>query len=414
MQAHIDKWRRIVQDYEANVTHIRGRELFHMLHDVVTHSVLQFKFQGRLVTRGWVEALIVGDTRTGKSEVATRLQQHLGLSKPIDCERASRAGVVGGIDKLGDRFAVTWGALPRQDRRMAVLDEVTGLREEDISSMSGMRSSGVAQITMIHTAETMARVRKLWLANPRTERNRKMNTYAYGVQVVPEVIGRAEDIARFDIATGASSEDVPLSMLHQKMEDVPHVYTSAAAHALVMWAWTRTPEQVVFEPGVEDRCMALAETQCHDFSSAIPLVEPGEQRIRVARLAVAISSRFHSTTDGTHLSVGEVHADLADWLLRQCYSTPAFAYDRFSKRSGKEAVGIEEAEALKINEYFGTYAHPESLIEAVSENAIRQVLGQQIGEFQGALRDMGLLRLGEKGIQPTAKWTQFVLWRERQ
>lgn len=333
MKTLIQKWETRCADLEANVTRIWQRRELHMCFDVMAHSILAFPFQGKEVVRGWVEVLVPGDTRTGKSEVATRLCEHMGMSRPLDCERVSMPGVVGGIDKLySGQYNVVWGAVPRHDRMALVLDEFGGLTPEQISSMSGIRSSGRAEITKIHAESTMARVRKMMLCNMRTS-GRSIHDFTFGVTVIPPIIGKPEDVARFDFALCVSAAEVPLEVLNQKHPPVvKQVFTPAADRAALQWAWTRRPADVEWESGAEDRVMDVANHMCKDFHPMIPLVEPGEQRIKVARVSAALAALFVST-DGAFkkLIIRKRHVDLAEWFFYRVYDTSATEYLKFSR-----------------------------------------------------------------------------------
>ena len=72
----LERMREIARDLATNVTRIYGREEMHLAYDVVWHSVLNFNFLGKPVGKGWIELLVVGDTRTGKSEAALQLSDH--------------------------------------------------------------------------------------------------------------------------------------------------------------------------------------------------------------------------------------------------------------------------------------------------------------------------------------------------
>ena len=415
MKALLKKWEGIVADYEANVTRIWMRPEFHMLFDVTMHSVLTFPFQGREVTRGWVETLIVGDTRTGKSEVMHRLCRHFGMSKPIDCERASMAGIVGGVDKVGDRHTIAWGAIPKHDRRGLVLDEFAGLQPEEISSLSSIRSSGVAEITKIHAERAMARVRKLCIANPRVDFSKKMNQYLHGIQAVPGVVGRAEDIARFDMAFCAGASDVPIAVLNRR--DVPkvkHVYDSKACQTLLYWAWTRRPGQVVWEEGAENAVLDLADRHCRDYHSGIPLVEQGEQRMRVARVAVALAARFFST-DKTlqNVVVGKRHVELADWFFERLYAHPACGYKQWSGQQKRKDAGptAAEIEMLEHKASGSTWLMPtlEHLAGGGDIDSCRVIPWQDRASIVGALNRAKLI---DTFGQPTQHLKEYLQSKE--
>ena len=413
MQKLLKKWDTILADYEANVTHIYERRIVHQLFDCVYHSILSFPFKGTMVDRGWLDVAVIGDTRTGKSEVAKTLCAHLKVAKPVAAENVSVAGLVGGVQQTGTKWSITWGLWPRLDRRACVNDETTGLSPEQIALLSDVRSSGKATITKIQSDTTWARVRKLWLANPRTEHNKKVSTYLFGCLVIPEIFGRAEDVARLDLATVIAVEEVPEAVLNSKeVHIVPHKYTSEAAHELVYWCWSRRPDQVCWEKGVEDAVLAVSSDLCKRYSSDIPIVEPGEQRIRVARVAVALAARFHSTdSSGEKVRVLPEHVELAQWLFHECYDRPYCGYDRFSKKRLARDTAMTEKDFEDVLKVLGEYQDAQVLMEAVSFTDDFTRLGvlapNQIPKLLNDLVKLGLLEQSEQGLRRTRKFVQF-------
>jgi hypothetical protein len=114
-EAPLRKVASISKSLAEHVTHIHGRPEMHALMDLTFHSVLSFKFAGELVNRGWLEGLVIGDTRTGKSLAAERLVRHFGGGEIISCEAATFAGVVGGLQQMGGRdWASDLGNDPHQ------------------------------------------------------------------------------------------------------------------------------------------------------------------------------------------------------------------------------------------------------------------------------------------------------------
>lgn len=413
------KWAEIISDFEANVTFIRGRPVFHMIFDVTAHSVLGFNFKGKPVRRGFLDTFIIGDTSIGKSEVAATLSEHYNIPRPFRCENVSLAGLVGGVQQnSGGHNMLTWGLLPRMDKRMVTLEEFSSVSLEIIANMSDVRSSGVASITKISGGETMARVRKLHIANPRRQGHKgdidvTVDQFAFGVMAVPQVIGLPEDVRRFDLGTIGNVKEVPASVINDKApKKVKHRYTAEAAHALIMWAWSRRPEHVVFQAGVEDRCIDLALEMTSRYSPDIPLVEPGEQRFKVARVAVALAARFHSTDKtGQQVVVKKEHVDLSDWLFRQCYDSEACNYVGYSKgEAGKKEAALSAADYEAILGSLGA-GNAAVLLDAI---AFAEDLGRiQVVDFKDQatmlrkLVAMGLIRQTPKGMVKTPKFMAF-------
>lgn len=329
-----EKFNEIHTDLEANVTKIyQRRDLMTML-DLVTHSVLQFPFQGDVVRKGWVECLVVGDTRCGKSETVDKLMNHYRCGEIVTGENASYAGLVGGLQQTQKVWSITWGKLPLNDRRMLTIDELSGLPQDAIARMSGIRSSGVAELTKIQTERTLARVRLLWMSNPRGKR--PIAAFNSGIDAIQDLIGHPEDIARFDAAMTVAQGEVPLSVINAAERPVvDHKYTSHACNRLVFWAWSRKPGHVKWTKGTEDKVLEVATTLSRKYVA--PLVEGAEQRIKVARLAVAAAARVFSSPDGETLLVDAEHVEFVHDYLDTIYSKPSMAFDLHSANKIAEA-----------------------------------------------------------------------------
>jgi len=323
------KLEHIYCDFETNVTGIIGRHSMTMAMDLVFHSVLSFRLAGRDVQKGWLECLVIGDTRTGKSETAAALVAHYGLGEVISGENTSFAGMVGGLQQIGNgRWIITWGKLPMNDRRLVVVDEVSGLSIEDISRFSQVRSSGVAEISKIRTERVPARTRIIWISNPRDAK--AMSSYTYGVEAIPDLIGKPEDIARFDYACGCLSSDVSSRDINTIRERKTPFYGGEQCRQLILWAWTRTPDQIVMENGVEQMIMDAAVEMGEIYSPSIPLVTSADQRIKLAKIAIAVAARLHSTHTGHEIVVKPHHVMVAVDFLNNIYYSKALSYAAYS------------------------------------------------------------------------------------
>jgi hypothetical protein len=321
----------IYEDLTYNVTKIYGREDIMTAVDLTYHSCINFYFQDKWVTRGWMECLIIGDPRSGKTETAQMMIKHYKLGEFITGENSSFAGLIGGMQQHGSKkWTVTWGKIPLNDRRIVIIDEVSGLSEDAIGNMSGVRSSGVAEIVKIQTERTSSRTRIIWMSNPRAART--INTYSFGVQAVRELIGRPEDIARFDFAVTSASDEVPADVINAiSHKKVLHKYTGRLCRQLILWAWSRKPEHITFTQGSVKAILDNAMEMGKIYTSQIPLVEVADQRIKLARLSVAIACRVFSTDDGERVIVKEDHVKYARRFLEQCYRKDSMAYYDFSR-----------------------------------------------------------------------------------
>lgn len=321
----------IARDQAANYTKIVGRETFHIFADIVFHSLLDLPFPGYKAEKGWIDAMAIGDTRTGKSAVAKALIDLYGTGEMVSCEAASFAGVVGGLDRLGDnKWVVKWGSIPVNDRRIVVLDEVSGLTPEQISQMSSMRSSGVAELTKIQSERARARTRLLWLGNPRGE---TMDSVAYGIDALKTLVGNAEDIARFDMAMGVFSTDVDSSEINKfRAESKTHLFSQDAYRAVLRWAWTRKASDIHWGRGAADLALKHATKLGHTYIEVPPLIQGANVRMKIARIAAAIAARTYSTSDGKKVIIMTHHVEAAVEFLNKIYSHVGFGYKVVSQQ----------------------------------------------------------------------------------
>ena len=336
-QSPLTKAMDIAHDLSMNVTHIYDRDEMHVFFDLIYHSVLQFEFLGRLEPKGWLEGLIVGDTRTGKSKIGQDLTRYYGAGEFINSESASVAGILGGVQQIGREWIITWGAVPLNDRRAVILDEISGLKLEQLSQLSGMRSSGEAQITKIVAESTPARTRAVWLGNPRD--GRRMDDFTYGVQAIRPLIGNNEDVARFDIAMTVSSKEVASAVINERKNEntSSRRYPSSSCRTLINWCWTRRAEHVKWRTGAESAVLDAAVVLGNAYREDPPLIQAANVRLKIARIAVALAARTVSTDKNfEHVIVTKQHVADAVKFLDIIYGNPHFGYRELSEEAVRD------------------------------------------------------------------------------
>lgn len=382
------KLNEIHADLEQHVTRIYERRDLLMAYDLAWHSVLQFEFNGQMLTRGWVEVLVVGDTRCGKTKTAERLLKHYRAGEMGTGENTSIAGLIGGMQQLNRHWSITWGKFPRNDRRLVVVDEASNISVQHIPEFATLRSEGVARITKIQSEQTYSRTRALWISNPRPDRDgisRPISGYDYGVSAIPELIGRQADVARFDVgivvANGEVSESVILGTRQTGAGGEPR-FSSDVCNSLVLWAWSRGPADVKILDETTQEIMHRAKRMAVKYHDSIPLVKLEEFPEKLARLSVALAARLFSTRDGSDVVVLPDHvAHVADFL-DHLYSKPTMGYDQYSKRL-MQSESIEDAD--KVTERVSEYG-PAFVRGLLAYDIIRQHV---LEDLAGADRDGG-------------------------
>jgi len=325
----------IYTDLESNVTQIYHRRNLHLAMDLAFHSVLNICFDGSRFN-GWVNLLVTGDSSQGKSEVSRMLMSHYGVGAKYECKNATAAGLIGGATQMtgGNRWFIQWGVIPTHDKRLVVMEEIKGTPTEVLGRLTDMRSSGVAEVTMIERRKAHARTRLIMISNPRTDR--PLAAYNFGIESIRELIGSLEDVRRFDLAHLVSSEDVDPKEINRLTASRPkqeHRFTSRLCRELILWAWSRTESQVRITPEAEDLCLKNAIKLCEKFTEVLPLVDRGTMRYKLARLSTALAARVFSTDrdDLQTLLVKGHHVTYITQWIDEMYSSNIFGYEDFSK-----------------------------------------------------------------------------------
>jgi len=365
-----EKLLEISSQLAAHVTKIYGRPDLHTAVDLVYHSPLAFDFDGARLKKGWLELLILGDTRTGKGYVTEGLCKHYKAGEVVSGENLSLAGLVGGIQHLGDKWTLVWGKIPLADRRLIIMDEVGSLSHEDIGRLSRIRSEGLAEITKIVSEKTTARTRLIWLANPRpsaSDAARVLADYNYGVEAVIDLVGATEDIARFDMVLNVAHNDVPSEEINRSHKAIGELeYTEELCHNLIMWIWSRKASQIVFSKEVVTFTMKLAQKLARQFTSKIPLIQIEDVRFKLARIGCAAAGRTFNSPDGAILVIEKEHIQFAYDYLMEIYSKPICGYLQMSGVE-MERQHLEDPEAVKLV-LEGAGEHYQSLIDGLLEH----------------------------------------------
>ncbi|MNI16183.1 MCM2/3/5 family protein [compost metagenome] len=341
------KMEEIHKDFERNVTYIWERRDVSIAVDLIYHTALNFYFQGQFVKRGWGELLIIGDSGQAKSTLVERMMAHYKLGEMHSGESSKRTGLVYSLQQNNKRWFLVWGAFPLNDGGLITLDELSGISEDDLAVMSDVRSSGVARSTGVVTAETNARTRAIYISNPRN--GRQLNTETHGVNAVLKLFGKTEDVRRLDLAMSVASGDIDEQLINIDVNDVEeriHKYDTDLCNTRVLWAWSRRPENIKFTSEATKSILKHATTMGRKYTSKIPIVEAADQRIKIARLAVACASCMFSTDDGKNVIITEDHVEYVVNFMDRIYSTKSFGYDKLSAldnvHSDSSEVRIDE------------------------------------------------------------------------
>ena len=380
-EAMFEKLQTLYTSYAHNITKIYEREDLHMCVDMLFRSVLSFKFDNEYVKKGWMEAMIVGDTRCGKGYVVEKLMEYFNIGETVNGESASFAGLVGGLQQLNKHWVITWGKIPMNDCGALHVDE--DIDPEMWGKLSRIRSEGVAEITKIQTETANARTRLLWTCNPPS---RMMSSYTYGIQAINDLIKAPEDIARFDYILAVAHDEVTGKTINQSRKALPVVHDVKLEQDLLMWCWSRKQNEVRFtsEAIATIYKSSISLENLYDFS--IPLIQVENVRFKLAKIAIAFASRFYSNMEnGKILLVRKSHVECAIVFLDTIYSKNASGYTAYSEMKKSEEETVTPEKLKYIENYFDKW-------KLQRKDLMRFLMNNNVFDSNGIMEHLGCVK----------------------
>ena len=281
-------------------------------------SVTEIPWQAGII-KGWLDTMIIGDTRTGKSQMAQRFVKLMGMGGYINGENARNTGVIGGVQRFGDSWVVTWGAIPMNDRGLLIIDEASGLEIDDIKNLSSTRSSGAVTLNKIVKGEARARTRLVWLSNPRSGRNLS-DFYWKGYGAFQEFIPVVEDQARYDLVLTAAREDVDI-LEGIDSEIQPDIESWSNLFGI---AWSMECSNIMFPKDFKVKVREVSKDLNERYGGG-PLVVGVAVHEKLLRLTCAFAILCGDVYNG-QLKVNEKHLQFASEFLAMTLDKPSFGY----------------------------------------------------------------------------------------
>jgi hypothetical protein len=345
------KIRDIHSKFRDSFIFIFGRDNLILAEDLVFHSVRRINFQ-RQIKKAWLDILIIGDTRQGKTEIAKKLMNYYQIGTIASGETSSRTGLLYTIQMTKEEANwVRFGLMPRSNGLLLVVDEIHGMPPDDFKEFTSVRSEGELDVIRAGTGKVACEVRLICIANPRQGTN--MSSYGYPVQSITEIpaFTSLEDVSRFTYAYGVKAGDVSDDELNRDVNLIPveaHQYTKERCRNLILWLWTLRPDQIIIPPETEQTTLELAKQMSTEYIPDIPLVESADVRQKLIIVATAIAGRTYSTTeDGSKLLVMPDHVLCAYDVLTEFYKDDGLDYWGFSDDQARLVLTPEQIDTLE-------------------------------------------------------------------
>lgn len=422
VKKHLDIFKDLdVRDAETKVQHIakkvkgllgyNGNNTLIEAIDLSYHTVLAFNFGSFKNVRGYLETLIVGESRMGKSSTATALQKTYGLGTFVSLagNSATIAGLVGGSNKIATGFQTRAGVIPQNNKGLIIFEELGKCATNILKELTDIRSSNEVRISRVSgTMILPAWVRMISLTNTKNINNqiKPIAAYPNGISIITELVPTAEDIARYDLMVILDDKgNSNINPLWEPEEPYPiEVYRTR-----IRWVWSRTADQVILSDAVKQQIIKESNALNEEFDCHIKIFGT-EAWKKITRLAIAIAG-YCVSTDETyeHIIVTPTCVTAAVKFLRRIYDNNVFKLKEFTKYEKLFSTTDEDAIALLQDIWNKTPAVVQQLEQhaSVTKNMLQATTGLSNEELNRTLNRLtkGLfIKVSNFEINPTERF----------
>ena len=379
--------------------------------DLAYHTVLEFNFGSFQHVRGYLDTLIVGESRMGKSSTAESMRRVYGLGAFVSLagNAATLPGLIGGSNKVNNSYQTRAGIIPQNHKGLIVFEELGKSQANIIAELTDIRSSNEVRITRVSGTLTMpATVRMITLSNVKPVDGviKPIASYPHGIAVLTELIGTAEDIARYDMAI-VLSERGARNIDPFWVPETP--FTSEVYRTRIRWIWSRTAEQVIISDEVGRHIIDKANEVNNTYDSHIKIFGT-EAWKKIARLAIAVAGYLVSTDDSfQNIVVTQDHVDFATQFLIDLYDNSTFKLKQYVEHERKYSTIDANGVALLQDVYNKAPAmllHLEQMA-CTSKNALTAAAGMTNDEYNAQMANLvrGLfVKFSKYDIIPTERF----------
>ena len=369
----------LITEKVKGLTGYNGNNTLIQAIDLSYHTVLQFNFGNFQDVRGYLDTIIVGESRVGKSSTAEALRKTygLGMFTSLAGNSATIPGLIGGSNKTTGGYQTRAGIIPQNHRGLIIFEEFGKSNNDIVKELTDIRSSNEVRITRVSGSVSMpALVRMIALTNVKNTNGciKSIASYPNGISIITELVPASEDIARYDMIviladTGQAQID-PFWEPQTPFED--EVYKHR-----VRWVWSRTADQVVINREVGKYIIDKANELNDDYKCHIKIFGT-EAWKKISRLAIAVAGYLVSTDDTyENLIVQKEHVDFAVKYLVKLYDNPNFKFKEYVEQERRYST-IDDDGVAALQDLYTKYT---SLILQLehSATATKNMLGASSG-----------------------------------
>ena len=379
--------------------------------DLSFNTPLRFHFGRVKNIRGYLDTLIVGESRTGKSSTADALRKLYGLGTftSLAGNSATIAGLIGGSSKsTSGSMQTRAGVIPQNHTGLIIFEEFGKSNKDVLKELTDIRSSNEVRIARVSGTTTLpALVRMIALTNVKTTGEiRSIASYPNGISIVTELVSTAEDIARYDVILVLSEAgQTDIDPLWEPIKPLDE----QCYRDRIRWIWTRTPEQIVISKDLEKYIIEKSNELNKIYPSHIKLFGT-EAWKKIARVAVAVAGyTVSASSDYKQIIVTKECIDYAVKYLIGLYDNDTFKFKEYVDMELRYRTTDDEATAslqLIFNKYSGLVLQLEQQRE-ITKAMLESTTGLEQQEIRKGLQLLTrsyFIKVDNTTITPTERF----------
>lgn len=390
--------------------------------DLAYHTPLKFNFGRFKDIRAYIDTLIVGESRVGKSSTAQSLLEHYKLGQFVSLagNSATVPALIGGSNKTAmGQMQTKAGIIPMNHKGLIIFEEFGKCSNNITAELTDVRSSNEVRINRVAGSLTLpAFVRMITLSNVKPTANgdiRPINSYPNGIAIATELVPTAEDIARYDaILISAYKGDNQIDPLWTPATPL----SDEVLQTRVRWVWSRTPEQIIFADGVEDYIVQYSNNLNKMYECHIKIYGT-ECWKKLARIAIAIAG-YTVSTDETfeNIIVTKECVDIAADYLCNLYDNDTFRLREYVNNERK----YTEIDKNGVDLLGELYFKCDTLLKAMDEESqptktsLTAAYGGTNDDFNAVMRQLtraNMIRISGTNIMPTTRFRKGMALMKR-
>jgi len=380
--------------------------------DLAYHTVLAFNLGQFKNVRGYLDTLVVGESRVGKSSTADclRTTYQLGTFTSLAGNSATVPGLIGGSNKTsGGGMQTKAGLIPQNHKGLIIFEEFGKCNSNITAELTDIRSSNEVRITRVSGILTLpAMVRMISLSNVKSSGSeiKSIASYPNGISVITELVPTAEDIARYDIMCILGDKgNAQIDPYWTPEAPLP----TEAYQTRVRWVWSRTADQIIISPEVGNYIIQKSNELNKTYDCHIKIFGT-ECWKKLSRLAIAIAGYTVSTDDTfNNIVVTKEHVDYAYNMFIELYDNSTFRLKEYVENERKYNC-IDDAGVRLLQELYIKIPQLLLMLEQESKpsrNSLIAAVGLDAQTYNGFMSQLirgSFVKLTGMDVLPTERF----------